>query len=324
MVFILESLQIAFVKNFFINFLNHFSGSYTRRILIEALALLKDLWPYLVSGIIVTSLIKVLLSKKHVDLLFQNRKNVSIIFAALLGVVSPLGSYTVIPMAAAMFILGTPLPVLMAFLVSSPLIDPNLFLLTAGAFGIKLAIVRTLAAFLLGVTAGYTTLWLMKKNLIRTESVIKSENGDSKIFSFQHHDKGEFFKSFGSELFKMTKYISKYFFLAILLAAGIKILTPPNMMLKLFNGNTFMSVLFSTGAGIPFYVCGGAAIPVVQELANLGMPHGAVLAFFISGPITKVSNLVLMNAAFNFRVFLIYITVGVIGASILGLIYNFC
>ena len=318
-----QILHITFIKRFFINFLNHFSGSYTRRILIEALALLKDLWPYLVVGIIITSFIKVYLSKNQVALFFQNQKKISIIFAAFLGIISPLGSYIVIPMSAALFLLGTPLPVLMAFLVSSPLIDPNLFLLTSGAFGLKLAFARTIAAFLLGIAAGYFTLWLVNKGKINPELVLKNEN--SSVFSF-HSSKinGSFLKIFGIELWKMTRYISKFFFLAILLAAIIKILTPPNLMLKLFNGNDFLAVLFTTGAGIPFYVCGGAAIPVVQELASFGLPQGAVLAFFISGPITKISNLVLMNAAFNFRIFLIYVSVGVIGAGILGLIYNFC
>ena len=324
MVFTLDCLQISFLKNIYINFLNRFSGSYTRRILLEALALLNDLWPYLVIGIIVTSLIKVYLSRGQITHFFQNKNNSSIIIAALIGVVSPLGSYIVIPLSAALFIAGTPLPVIMAFLVSSPLIDPNLFLLTSGAFGLKLAIARTIAAFILGVLAGFVTLRILKTRLLSPETVIKNADNGSKIISAQPTNKKSIFKSFGTELVKMTKYISKFFFLAIILAAAIKILTPPNLMLKLFHGNDFLSVLFSTGAGIPFYVCGGAAIPVVQELANMGMPHGAVLAFFISGPITKISNLVLMHAAFNFRIFLIYISVGVIGACSLGLLYNFC
>lgn len=318
-----EFLQIQFIKDFFNIFLYHFNGSYTRKILIEALALLNDLWPYLVSGIVITSLIKVFVSKEQITVLFRNRKNPSIIFAALLGIMSPLGSYIVIPMAAALFVLGLPLPVLMAFLVSSPLIDPNLFLLTAGAFNYELAFARTISAFILGVLAGYATLWLMKKDFIKPESVIKNNYDQSVGFLFRNTEKGKFYRSFGTELFKMTRYISKYFFLAVLLAAIIKILTPPNLMLRMFGDNSLLSVLLSAGAGVPFYVCGGAAIPVIQELADMGMNQGAVLAFFISGPVTKISNMVLMHAAFSFRIFLIYISVGIIGACALGIIYNF-
>jgi uncharacterized membrane protein YraQ (UPF0718 family) len=318
-----EMIAAVFIRNFLNDLLNHFSLSYTRKIIIEALALLGDLWPYLVSGIILTSLIKVFLSRSQISGFFQNRKNGSIFIAAFLGVISPLGSYIVIPMASALFLLGTPLPVLMAFLVSSPLIDPNLFMLTAGAFGYELAFARTISAFLLGILAGYSTWWLLKLKFIHPDRVIKHKANDIITMTSSNSGPEKFMRIFGAELFKMTKYISKYFFLAILLAATIKILTPPNLMTRLFNGNDFMSVLFFTGAGIPFYVCGGAAIPVVQALADFGLSNGAILAFFISGPITKISNLILMGSSFSFRIFLIYISTGIIGALLLGLVYNF-
>jgi uncharacterized membrane protein YraQ (UPF0718 family) len=298
-----------------------YSGSYTRRILEEAAALLGSLWPYLVAGILLTTLIKIYLSKEQVAAFFNRRKNVSILLAALIGVVSPLGSYVVIPLSASLLLLGTPLPVLMALLVSSPLIDPNLFILTAGAFGYKFALARLVSAFILGLTAGYFTRWLMQLNAIKNEGILKEEEVLKASLPVVN-TRGKAFTKFFKSLSGMTLYLSKYFFLALILAALIKILTPPNLMIKLFNGNNFLSVLFSAAAGVPFYVCGGAAIPVVRELADLGLSQGAVLAFFIAGPVTKFSNLVLLYAAYNFRIFMVYILTGIIGAVLLGWIYN--
>ncbi len=310
-----------FLESLFYGFLEHYQGSYTKKVLEEALDLLANLWPYLVLGIFATSLIKLFISKNRISEFFQNRKNISIILAALVGVISPLGSYVIIPFSAALFLLGAPLPVLMALLISSPLIDPNLFLLTAGAFGYEMAVLRLLSAFLLGVCAGYISLWLINLKFINPELAV-SKNNNNNTASFRKLDKGSLLHEFGMELYKMTVYISKYFFLGILLAAIIKILVPPNLMIKVFDGNNFLSVLFSTGAGIPFYVCGGAAIPVVQQLAYLGMSKGAVLAFFISGPVTKISNLVLVKKAFSSRIFLFYLSVSIIGAFLFGLLYN--
>jgi uncharacterized membrane protein YraQ (UPF0718 family) len=300
---------------------DHYSGSYTRRVLEEGAALLINLWPYLVAGILITTLIKMYLSKEQVATFFNRRKNMSILLAAIIGVISPLGSYVVIPLSASLFLLGTPLPVLMALLVSSPLIDPNLFILTAGAFGYKLALVRLISAFFLGLAAGYITQALMHLAIIKKNSILKDEKGV--MASVPVENPGvkattKFFKA----LTGMTLYICKYFFLAIVVAALIKILTPPDLMIKLFNGNEFLSVLFTTAAGIPFYTCGGAAIPVVRELADLGLSQGAVLAFFIAGPVTKFSNLVLLYAAFNFRIFIVYVLTGISGALLFGWIYN--
>jgi uncharacterized protein len=309
------------MESLYHRFLNHYWGSYTKLIVDESIALFLNLWIYLVLGIVLTSLIKMYLNKEQVAGFLQRKTNITIILAALVGVISPLGSYIVIPLSAALFIMGVPLPVLMALLVSSPLIDPNLFLLTAGAFGFEIAFARLISAFLLGTLAGYTTKWLLEKQNIQLYAILNPENTASLISISDNYIRPTFNKFF-NELYRMTLFISKYFFLAILLAAVIKILTPPNLMIKLFGQNNFLSVLLSTGAGIPFYVCGGAAIPVVEQLADLGMSKGAVLAFFISGPVTKISNLILMNAIFRVRVFIVYLTVGIFGAVILGLIYN--
>jgi uncharacterized protein len=313
--------MILSISSEYYDIINRFSHSYTRRIILESISLFLSLWPYLVVGILITSLIKIYFSKNQISGFFQNKKNSSIILASLIGVVSPLGSYIVIPLSAALFLLGTPLPVLMAFLISSPLIDPNLFILTAGAFGYEMAVARVIAAFLLGIGAGYLTKWFIILKFINIEKAINENNISGSNSNFSAIIKPSF-KLFGIELLKMAKYISKYFFLAILLAAIIKILTPTDLLTRLFSKNLFMSVLISTGAGVPFYVCGGAAIPVVQQLAELGMSKGAVLAFFISGPITKISNLLLMQAAFNTRIFIFYLITGIAGAVAFGAIYN--
>jgi uncharacterized membrane protein YraQ (UPF0718 family) len=316
-----ENSYITSMETFYYHFLNHYQGSYTKRILDEAVALLYNLWPYLVAGIILTTVVKIFISKAWITSFFSKNKKISILIGAIIGVIAPLGSYVVIPLSAALFGLGVPLPALMALLVASPLIDPTLFLLTAGAFGIKFALVRLVSAFLLGVTAGYCILLLDKFRLIDRKKDIAGEKKGNTLIPVNPVTEVHF-RQFGKELYRMTLFISKYFFLAVLLAALIKILTPPELITRLFGGNSFMSVAAATGAGIPFYVCGGAAIPVVQQMADLGMSQGAALAFFISGPVTKISNLLLMHAAFSFRIFLLYLTIGITGAFFFGLLYN--
>lgn len=301
-------------------FLDHFNGSHTQRVLQEAFDLFILLWPYLVAGIAISSLIKIKLSREKVASFFHKNQRISIVLASLIGIISPLGSYVVIPLSASLFLLGAPLPVLMALIVSSPLIDPNLFILTAGAFGYQMALARIVSAFLLGISAGYVTLWLMQYAVIKGDCILKRE--EESIRTSRKSVNGKSGPVFLATLSSMTLYISKYFFLALILAAVIKILTPANLVLRLFNGSPLISVLFSAAAGIPFYVCGGAAIPVVRELADLGLPHGAVLAFFIAGPVVKISNLLLVYTVYNFRIFLIYLLTGICGAVLFGWLYN--
>jgi len=310
------------IRSFFYDFLNHFDASYTKEILVEAIQLLGQLWPYLVMGIVVSTVVKTFVSKDQMAGFFtRKRSGVTILLAAFIGALSPVGSYVIIPMSAALLGIGVPLPALMALMVSSPLINPNLFVLTAGAMGLEIALLRALSAILLGSLTGYLTLWLIKTKRLDPSNILKGDQ----LFSMDHLPGSNTERSlsgFLKELYGMTRYVSKYFFLAIILAAAIKIAVNPEVIVKIFDSDNIFSVIISTGAGVPFYVCGGAAIPVVQQLAALGMSKGAVLAYFISGPVTKISNLVILQAAFKRAILITYLAIGIGGALIFGLIYN--
>ena len=299
-----------------------FLNSTTRVILLEAWTLFIQLLPYLLVGIIFTVVLKLYISKEKIAEIFTKNKRSSIIYSSLLGVISPLGSYIVIPMSAAFLNIGVPLPVILAFIVSSPLINPNLFLLTAGAIGYEMAVMRVVSAFSIGLIVGYGARFLIKKGIFKSENIQKVGSGKKYPDFFQSEKKKVTFKLFTWETYKMGRYISKYFFIAILLAAVIKITMSPGVIPDLFQGKQTVSVLLSVFAGIPFYVCGGAAIPFVQALAELGLSQGAVLAFFISGPATRVSNLAVLYSIYNRRIFIFYILCCLIGAFIFGYVYN--
>jgi uncharacterized membrane protein YraQ (UPF0718 family) len=114
----------------------------------------------------------------------------------------------------------------------------------------------------------------------------------------------------------------KYFSIAIIIAAAIKNLVSAEQVAWILGSGSFMAVVFAAGAGIPLYSCGGAAIPILQQLAELGMTQGAVLAFFISGPSTRISNLILLKSVFNWRILTLYLSIILCGAIVLGFLYN--
>lgn len=309
-----------------LNLRNNFLHSYTYKILVEAYNLFLQLWPYIVIGIILTALIRIYISKGTISKILVKNNFFSILIASLIGVVSPLGSYVIIPLSVSLLSVGVPLAVTMALIVSSPIINPNLFILTAGALGYHVAFARIAAAFILGISAGYITLLLSKhtaKNVLLTGIKEELELSTVNVTGKNGRMPPKYFLlKFYREALKMTKWVGRFFFLAIVIAAAVKILTPPKLIIKLFGQNEFMSVLISTGAGLPFYSCGGAAIPIVQELSDMGMNKGAVLAFFISGPVTKISNLVVLRSVYNNIVLSIYLATGILGAILLGFLFN--
>ena len=95
---------------------------------------------------------------------FQGRMSIMIVFAALFGGMSPFCSCGVIPLIAALLAMGVPVPAVMAFWLASPLMDPTMFVLTAGTLSLDFAIAKTLAAVGIGMMGGFATATLMARS----------------------------------------------------------------------------------------------------------------------------------------------------------------
>src|SRR6056297_3680250 len=85
---------------------------------------------------------------------FTGAPVVMIGLAALAGGLSPFCSCGVIPLIAALLAMGVPLSAVMAFWLASPVMDPSMFVLTAGMLDVEFAVAKTLAAIGLGVFGG--------------------------------------------------------------------------------------------------------------------------------------------------------------------------
>jgi uncharacterized protein len=203
---------------------------------------------------------------------------------------------------------GIPFSAVIAFILSSPLMNPTIFFLTATQISMEMAIARTVTAFLLAFIGGLLTVRLFKH--------IYHADG-STLFIKQSPE-----KSLWSDVYGNSKYIAKYFSIAILLSAAVKALVPPEMITRLLSGNAKISTLIAIGMGVPFYTCGGSAIPFVETLMALGMSKGATLAFFIAGPATKLETLYAYKSLLGIKVLVFYLTLTFVYSYIVGLLYS--
>ena len=91
-------IDIVQFNSLFYRFLDHFEASYTNKILAEAIRLLGQLWPYLLLGILASTILKMYISKQRMaDFFSRTNNHASILLAALIGTANPLGSYVIIP-----------------------------------------------------------------------------------------------------------------------------------------------------------------------------------------------------------------------------------
>ncbi|MGB3632803.1 MAG: permease, partial [Rubrobacteraceae bacterium] len=140
---------------------------------------------------------------------------VVVVAASGFGVLSPFCSCGVVPIVAALLAAGAPLPAVMAFWMSSPLMDPEMFLLTAGNLGMDFALARLVSAFGMGLLAGYATWALQRRDLFenplkRYSSCATSSVGDPDelIWAFWRDSKRR--ATFVRELRKTGFFLTKW------------------------------------------------------------------------------------------------------------------
>jgi uncharacterized protein len=282
-------------------------GTYTLRILEDFFDLLIKIGPYLLVSIALN--VVVLRYFRGKRFLFSNRSELlSIIFAALIGLISPLPTYAAIPIGLSLIPTGIPFSAVLSFVISSPLMNPSIFFLTATQLGMEMALARTFTAFLLGIIGGIFAMTILR-SIYNSEKTIPANPTPSK-------------RTVASDIYHNTKYVAKYFSIAILLSAAVKALVPPEAIASLLGGNTKTGTLIAIGMGVPFYSCGGAAIPFIETLMELGMSKGATLAFFIAGPATKLETLYAFKNMLGTKVLIFYLTLTFVFSFIAGSVYS--
>ena len=275
------------------------------------------IFPYWIIGIIAGSLISVFASVKISSMVGRMNGTryglFAVIPAALLGVASPICMYGTIPLIASLGRKGVPQYVLAAFMVSSILLNPNLFIYSF-TLGAPIALIRLFACILAGVISGLLVKLLLKKRkLFNFEGFEerKKRNSNSNIFL-----------RLLSDMHRAIIKTAPYFFIGILLAALFEIYFPKSLILNLFGQNRGFGVLTAASLGIPVYVCGGGTIPLIKSWMNVGMSAGSAMAFMITGPATKITNLSAVKIILGTRNFIIYIAFNIIFAIITGIIVD--
>mgnify|MGYP006302998853 FL=1 len=120
----------------------------------------------------------------------------------------------------------------------------------------------------------------------------------------------------------MTRQIGKYLLLALIIQAFLIRYVPTGWVQGILGTNHIWSVALSSILGVPLYVNGISAVPVLQGLLTLGMDPGAALAFLVSGPMMSIPSIVAVMALVRRQAIYVYVSVGLLGAMVMGYAYQ--
>ena len=119
------------------------------------------LWYFLAIGIVIGAAFNVFLTTDKIKRMLVRADSVpALIVAALVGALSPLSSYAIIPVFTVFLSMGIPLATVMTFLTAAPMINPYMFYITWQFLGLEMALARTVSAILVGLLTGLFFKWL--------------------------------------------------------------------------------------------------------------------------------------------------------------------
>lgn len=265
---------------------------------------------------------------------FEGRELRMIVLAALMGGLSPFCSCEVIPFIAALLAVGAPLSAVMAFWLSSPLMDPAMFLITAGELGPGFALAKTAAAVGLGLFGGFTVRALAATALfcdpLKTAPAkscgCASSCGTGKPFSgavvwkfWREPGRHETFRKTALE---NALFLGKWLLLAYMIEALMVRYVPAELVAQVLGGDGVGPVVLGASVGAPAYLNGYAAVPLVAGLLEQGMSAGAAMSFMIAGGVSSIPAAVAVWALVKPRVFAAYLGLAITGAIIAGIAWG--
>lgn len=245
--------------------------------------------------------------------------------ASLFGAMSPFCSCGVVPLIAGLLGAGVPLAPVMAFWLSSPLMDPNMFVMTAASLGLEFAVVKTIAAVGMGLFSGTVTHLLVRHGFVA--SPLRHQPAVSADISPTRRPQWNVFATPGTRADFVAGAVSNGWFLlrwmtiAFLLESLMVAYLPAEKVIGVL-GQDGGAIPLAVAAGIPAYLNGYAALPLVRGLIDMGMSPAVALAFLVGGGVTSIPAATAVWALVTPRTFALYLALAIAGALIFAYAYS--
>ena len=303
--------------------------------------------PFLLASVLLAAWLKAAGADRVIGATVSRSPVRAILVFAAAGAFSPFCSCGVVPLIAALLAAGVPLPAVMAFWVASPLMDPEMFVLMWAMLGLEFTLAKTLAAFGLGLAGGFATLAAQRAGWFAaplraistgggcgssTNSSSSSACGTTNTCGTDTSAPPElrwvFWRdesrrvAFKAEARDIGLFLAKWLLFAFTLESLMVRWLPPEMIVSHLGGDTGYAIPLAVAIGVPAYLNGFAAVPLMGELMSMGMAPGAALAFLVAGGVTSLPAAMAVFALVRLPLFGWYLLVSLAGSLAIGYAYQ--
>lgn len=229
-------------------------------------------------------------------------KVIGSILGAGFGALTPFCSCSTIPLLLGMLKAGVPFAAAMAFLFSSPLLNPVIISLFIILMGWKIAALYFTVTFISTILIGLLLDKLGLVNEVKAVAVVKSCCDCQ-----QTTDAKSRIKRSAEFAFGLFRQLMPYLLIGACIGAFIHGFIPTEIISRLAGPQNPIAVPVAAIIGIPIYIRAETMIPIGLALIGKGMSVGAVLALIIGGAGASIPELTLLSAIFKKKLLIAFI-----------------
>ncbi len=256
--------------------------------------------------------------------MMQKGRGTATFFGGIFGALTPFCSCSTIPILVSLLNAGVPFAACMAFLLTSPLLNPVILILLAALIG---PVYTAVYAFITFVTALILATLLERLGFASDFKHVMVEGIPEETipvvtegtFMERHRPRLEVAFGFAITLFRQ---VMPYLVLGAAIGAFIYGFIPEDLIVGLAGPDNPLAIPVAAVIGIPMYIRAETIIPISAVLIGKGMGIGAVMALIIGGAGASIPEVALLSAIFKKRLVAAFV-ITVIGIAILaGVIFQ--
>ena len=269
------------------------------------LSILLEGIPFLLGGAILSGLLEEFLPQSLMTRLLPKNPRMAILASGFLGLIFPVCECGIVPVVRRLMSKGLPVSCGVTYMLSSPIVNPLVLLITLAAFrgqgAVEMTILRGGLGFSVAVLVGWVVSFVSPSSILRPE--VLSSHGD------HDHNHGDASSSLLDRLQNAAGVATRdfldvavFFVIGAGAAAFFNTAVKQEILLPLAS-NSLLSIASLMGLASVLSVCSTTDAFIAATFT--AFPMAAKLAFLVFGPMMDFKLIFLYSAAFSKRFILL-------------------
>lgn len=299
-----------------------FIVEFLKDVAVSAVSMLNSASPWMIFSFFIAGIVHAFVNAEGMRKAALGTTSIKgLILTTLSGMCIPICSCGTIPLGISMYYSGAYLGPTLAFMTSTPMINPIALILAYGLLGKEIATVYVITGFVAPMMIGTIANKFGGDELYYKPAY---ENQRKKLElkeikpSFKKRFQGGMRWSFQELAFSISKYT-----VSGMLVAGLLFTVIPQEWIQRYLGEPgLVSLLGITVVAALMYVCAVGHIPFIAALVASGAAPGVAITFLMAGCATNIAELISIDRMIGRRAMLMYSVLVIAISEVAGYVTN--